>query len=79
MQNAITQLLDNLATILGPLSPFTKAVVPAVLAVATALIKSAFDGMIDATSVTIAASGLVLALVVYFVPNRPAVKPAATK
>lgn len=75
MQNAITQLLDNLAGLLGPLSPFTKAIVPAALALATAIVTSLFAGSIDATSLTIAGSGLVLALVTYLLPNKPH-KPA---
>jgi hypothetical protein len=85
MQTAITNLLDQLAGLLGPLSPFAKAIVPAVLAVAVAIINSAFAGKIDGTSLTIAASGLVLALVTYLVPNKarpvpaPVVPPAPAK
>ena len=70
MQSAITGLLDNLASLLGPLSPFTKAIVPAVLALATAAVKSIANGHIDKVSLTIAASGLVLALVTYLLPNK---------
>jgi hypothetical protein len=84
-QSVITGLLTKLASILGPLSPFAKAVVPAVLAVAIAAINSAFAGKIDTVSLTIAGSGLVLALVAYLIPNvtksapapAPVVPPAA--
>lgn len=71
MQNAITQLLDQLAGLLGPLSPFTKAIVPAALALVVAIVNSAFQGSIDGVSLTIAGSGLVLALVTYLLPNKP--------
>jgi len=77
MLPAVTQLLDNLANVLGPLSPFTKAIVPAALAIAVAVVKCAFNGAVDATSLTIAGSALVLALVVYLVPNHP--KPVAAQ
>lgn len=75
MQNVITSLLDQLAARLGPLSPFTKAIVPAALALVVAVVNALFNG-IDAVSLAVAGSGLVLALVVYLLPNRPApVKP----
>lgn len=73
-QSIITGLLTKLAGILGPLSPFAKAVVPAVLAVVVAAVNSAFAGKVDTVSLTIAGSGLVLALVAYLVPN--VAKPA---
>lgn len=76
MQPAVNSFLDQLAALLGPLSPFTKAIVPAALALAVAIVNSLFAGAVDAVSITIAASGLVLALVTYLVPNKPApVKP----
>jgi hypothetical protein len=77
-QSVITHLLTSLASILGPLSPFAKAVVPAVLAVVVAGVNSAFAGKVDTVSLTIAGSGLVLALVAYLVPNvvKPAPAPA---
>lgn len=71
MPNAITTLLDELAALLGPLSPFTKAVVPAGLAVAVAVVNSLFAGAINTVSITIAASGLILALVAFVLPNKP--------
>lgn len=69
MQNAILSFLNSLAGLLGPLSPFAKAVVPALLALAVAVVNSLFAGSIDGTSITVAASGLILALVTFFVPN----------
>ena len=72
MQNALDQALDQLASLLGPLSPFTKAIVPAALALATTIVKCVFDGKVDATSLTIGGCGLVLALVVYLIPNKAA-------
>lgn len=76
MSNAINNALNQLAGLLGPLSPFTKAVVPAALALATAIVKCVVNGQIDATSITIAATGVALAVVAYLLPNRP--KPAPT-
>lgn len=81
-QSVITQLLTSLAGLLGPLSPFAKAIVPAVLAVVVAAVNSAFAGKVDTLSLTIAGSGLVLALVAYLIPNvaKPTPAPApATK
>jgi hypothetical protein len=75
MPTIINNLLDQLAGLLGPLSPFAKAVVPAILAVAVAAVNSAFAGKIDATSLAIAGSGLVLALITFLIPNRPNVTP----
>ena len=69
MQNALTNLLTQLAGMLGPLSPFTKAVVPGGLALAVAVVNSLFAGSINTVSITVAASGLGLALVAYLVPN----------
>ena len=75
-QSAITQALTQLATLLGPLSPFTKAIVPAGLALAVAVVNSLFAGAIDTVSITVAASGLVLAGVAFLVPNvAKAAKP----
>jgi hypothetical protein len=83
-QNALTQFLTQLATLLGPLSPFTKAVVPAALALVVAVVNSIFAGSIDTVSITIAASGVVLALVTFLVPNvaktpTPAPAPASAR
>lgn len=78
-QSVITQLLTQLASILGPLSPFAKAIVPAALALVVAVVNCLFSGSIDSLSLTIAGSGLVLALVTYLVPNidkKPAPAPA---
>jgi len=68
-EGVLTQLLTALASILGPLSPFAKAIVPATLAVVVAAVNSVFAGKIDTLSLTIAGSGLVLALVTYLIPN----------
>lgn len=78
-QNAITQFLNQLAGLLGPLSPFSKAIVPAALALVVAVVNSVFAGAIDTVSLTIAGSGLVLALVTFLVPNiaKPAPVPPA--
>lgn len=77
-QQAIVGFLGQLAGLLGPLSPFAKAVVPAALSLVVAAVNSAFSGTVDTVSLTIAASGLVLALVTFLIPNlkRPA-EPAA--
>lgn len=76
MKTTLTSLLTRLAGLLGPLSPFTKAVVPAGLSVAVAVVDSLFAGKIDASALTIAGTGLVLAVVAYLVPNLKA-KPVA--
>lgn len=69
MNKVVNQQLAAFASLLGPLSPFTKAVVPAALSLAVAIANSLFAGSIDATSVTVAASGLGLAAVAYLLPN----------
>jgi hypothetical protein len=75
-QSIIANLLSQLAGLLGPLSPFTKAVVPAALAVVIAAVNSAFAGSIDTVSLTIAGTGLAAALLTFLVPNKPkVVKP----
>lgn len=80
MTSAINAALVKLAALLGPLSPFTKAVVPAGLALATAIVKSIADGKIDTVSVTIAATGVVLAVLSFLLPNvhKAAAPPAPT-
>lgn len=75
MQNALDNLLSQLAGLLGPLSPFAKAVVPAALALAVAVVASLFAGKVDSTALVIAGSGLVLALVTFLIPNQPKVAP----
>ncbi len=77
-QSVITQLLTALASLLGPLSPFAKAIVPAGLALVVAVVNSLFAGSVNTLSLTIAGSGLVLALVAYLVPNlaKPVPVPA---
>lgn len=71
MKSALISLLDRVAGLLGPLSPFTKAVVPAALSVAVAVVDSLFAGKINTVSLTIAATGLLLAAVAYLLPNKP--------
>lgn len=81
MQNLINPLLTQLASILGPLSPFTKAVVPAALALAYAVVNVIVTGTIDASSLTAAVGGLIVAVLVYELPNlerKPAPAPAPT-
>lgn len=73
MQNAIDNFLTELATLLGPLSPFTKAVIPAALSVATAAVAAIFalvnGGAINSTALVTAGAGLVLSLIVFELPN----------
>lgn len=68
-QSAILSFLNQLAGLLGPLSPFAKAIVPAALALAVAVVNSVFAGQVDAVSLTIAGSGVVLAAVTFLIPN----------
>lgn len=70
MQSAIMSLVNSLATLIEPLSPFAKAVVPAAVALIGAVVSSTVSGSVDATTLTIAGSGLVLAIVAYLVPNK---------
>jgi hypothetical protein len=77
-QSALTQFLTQLASLLGPLSPFTKAIVPAALALIVAIVNSLFAGTIDTVSITIAASGVVLALVTFLLPNVQKKAPIVT-
>lgn len=86
MQNTIDNLLTQLATLLGPLSPFTKAVVPAALSFATAAVAAILSlingGPINSTMLVTAGAGLVLSLVVFFLPNlekKPAPAPTPTR
>lgn len=69
MKNAILSFLNSLAGLLGPLSNFAKAIVPAALALAVAVVNSVAAGSINSTSITIGVSGLVLAIVTYLIPN----------
>lgn len=75
----INGLLDALASRLGPLSPFTKAVVPAALSLAaagvTAIVALISNSPIATPPLYIAGAGLVLALITFLVPNKPVVKP----
>lgn len=71
--SVIDGALGKIADALGPLSPFTKAIVPAALAVVVAVVNAIVSGSVDSTSITIGVSGLVTALVVYLVPNKPRV------
>ncbi len=79
MQNAIDNVLTELATLLGPLSPFTKAVVPAALSLATAAVAAIFalvnGGPINSTALITAGAGLLLSLIVFELPNIEKVAP----
>lgn len=70
--NTANTFLDALANLLGPLSPFTKAIVPAALSLVVAVVDGLIAGAVNTSSVAIAGTGLVLALVAFLVPNRPA-------
>lgn len=51
------------------LLPVAKAIIPAVLTLIAALSSAVVAGKFDATSVAIAATGLIGSIVVYLVPN----------
>jgi hypothetical protein len=76
MQNIIDSLLQRLAPIVSSLGRFAKAIVPASLGVAEVLANLIFTGSLDSTDLAPAISALVLAVVVYFVPNS---QPRAAK
>ena len=75
-QSLIDGLLSQLASLLGPLSPFTKAVVPAALALAYAIVNIIVTGTFDASALTAAVGGVLAAVVVYRLPNKPKAVPA---
>ena len=79
MSPAITAILTALAAVVEPLSGFTKAVVPAALGLATAVVNTLVSGSFDAVTITSLAGGLLVAVVVYFVPNKPKAVAAAPK
>jgi hypothetical protein len=72
MPNIIDNFLSQLVSLLGPLSPFAKALSTAALPVAYAIVASIANGKIDSTSLVTALTGVALAVVVYFVPNKAA-------
>ena len=75
-QTIIDSLLSSLADVLGPLSPFTKAVVPAGLALAYAIVNVIVTGTVDASALTAAVGGVVLAVLVFLLPNKTQATPA---
>ncbi len=75
----VNGVLNAIAGLLGPLSGFTKAIVPAALALAVAVVDSLLSGRVDASAITIAATGLLGALVTFFLPNRSAAPVAPVK
>ena len=81
MTNALQGLLSTLAGIVGGLSPVAKAVVAALLPLASALLNMVLAGSFNTTSIVVLATGAIAALAVYLVPNRakpaPAPAPAA--
>lgn len=70
MKQAIINLLDSIAGLLGPLSPFAKAIVPAVLAVLVVVVNAIFTGGVNTTDLDTAIAGLVAAIVTFLVPNK---------
>lgn len=77
MQNALTSLLDKLVGKLpAALQPFAKAVIPGGVALGGAVVDALISGQVNTSSITIAASGLVLAIVTFLVPNKPQPAPA---
>ncbi len=76
MKNAITSLLDQLAGKLGSLAPFAKAVIPGGVALGGTIVDALISGSVNTSSISIAASGLVLAIVTFLVPNKPKPAPA---
>lgn len=72
----IDSIVNAISGALGPLSPFTKAVVPSASLEATALVNWLVAGSFNAVSITSAASGFVVGLLGYLLPNL-AKKPAA--
>lgn len=81
MQNALQGLLKQLLSLVSDLSPMAKAVVAAVLPLASALLNMALSGSFNTTSIVTLATGAVSAIAVYVVPNKPkaaaVAKPAA--
>lgn len=71
IQSTINGTLTQLARLLGPLSPFAKAIVPAVLSLAELAVNAIFAHSIDGAELGAALSGLVLAGGVYLIPNVP--------
>ena len=78
-QKLVDGLIQNLVSALGPLAPYAKAVVTAAGGLATSLANWAISGSFNALSITSAAGGVVLALVVYEVPNLTKKAPAPVK
>ena len=72
MVDAIQGLIALLVGRLGVLSPFAKAVGPAVGALVAALVNMAFAGSFNTNSIVILAVGVAAALVTYVLPNVPA-------
>lgn len=72
MQNIITNLLSKL----GALSPFAKAIVPSVAGLVGSLLNMALAGSFNATSIGALAGGVVTAVVTYLIPNAAKAKPA---
>lgn len=68
----------------GSLSPFMKAIAPALLALIGAGVNALVTGSIDKQTLVIAITGVAAAIVTYFVPNsqkpaKPAPAPAVAK
>lgn len=79
----IDGLLTAIASMLGPLSPFTKAVVPAALGLATALVAAIVSLVshqaINADALIGAGTAEIIAVLGYFLPNLEHKPKAPTK
>jgi hypothetical protein len=57
-------------SLLAKLRPFAKAIVPAVGTVLAVVVQWAVNGSFDRQTAAIAITGLVAAIITYFVPNK---------
>lgn len=69
VNNAAQSLITTIAGLLGPLSPFAKAVVPATAGLVGSAVTMAFTGQFAWPNLEILGLGLVGAVVTYAIPN----------